>query len=298
MKCSGPPAPCKACVSAAAESDCHFDPSRDLRRKVAVKRTIQELTDYKDLFESLLTAIRSAHPDKVHELTDLIRDNVSMREIALAVGSPVTKFTDSKALSTASSLMSDDGDQNIDSSFTEQLETQSTGPSELDQIPTSPDEEHHNESSRVAVHPYARVTLESLCDIPLFNVPARPWTEVTDDDDLVSHLVSLYFTWDHPCGQFVDQGVFLDHMKRGDPNSEFCTPLLVNSLLAMASVRDPSHSCRELVSDGNRFIPIAPMSFQTRRTRSLAERTFFRQQKDCGLPKKGARRYQISKPSF
>lgn len=293
MKCSGPPAPCKACLSAVAENDCQFDPSRDLRRKVAVKRTIQELTDYKDLLESLLAAIQSAHPDRLHELTDLIRKNASMKEIALAVGSPVTKFTDPKALSIASRLVSDDGDQHMEPSFAEQLETKSTEPSELDPVSTSPHEEEHMESSREAFHPYARVTLESLCDIPLFNVPAKPWTDVTDDHDLVSHLVSLYFTWDHPCGQLVDQLVFVDHMKRGELDSEFCTPLLVNSLLSMASVRCPTRSCRELLSDHNRSILTARGFFRTQRICSLAGMIFSKKQNDCGLPKKGVRLYRI-----
>lgn len=87
------------------------------------------------------------------------------------------------------------------------------------------------------VDPYARVTLENLCDIPRFRVPAQPWTKVTNDSQLVSHLISLYLTWDHPCSQLIDQDVFLKHIKAKDLTSEFCTPLLVNSLLAMASVR-------------------------------------------------------------
>lgn len=285
-------------MSAGAENDCHFDPSRDLRRKVAVKRTIQELTDYKDLLESLLAAIRSAPPDRLRELTDLIQRNASMKEIALAVDSPVTKFTDPKTLSTASRLVSDDGDQHMDPSFAEQLEIKSTEPSELDQDPASPEEEQNMESSRAAFHPYARVTLESLCDIPLFNVPAKPWTEVTDDRELVSHLVSLYFTWDHPCGQIVDQRVFLNHMKRGKLDSEFCTPLLVNSLLSMASVRGPTCSYRELLPDHNRSILTALMSFQTRGTCSPAGMTFSMKRNDCGLPNEDARRYQTFRLFF
>ena len=134
--------------------------------------------------------------------------------------------------------MSEDGDQHFDSAYMEQPETKHRRPSEPDQIPILPEEDHPKGSPRAAFHPYARVTLESLCDIPLYKVPARPWTEVTDDNDFVSHLVSLYFTWDHPCAQFLDQGIFIDHMKRADAGSQFCTPLLVNSLLSMASVRD------------------------------------------------------------
>ncbi|TQB67506.1 hypothetical protein MPDQ_005421 [Monascus purpureus] len=91
-------------------------------------------------------------------------------------------------------------------------------------------------SASCSTNTCSRITLESLVDIPLFQVPAKPWTNVTDDDNLVSHLVSLYFTWDHPCWQLVDQKVFLLHMKTGDLGSQYCTPFLVNSILAMANV--------------------------------------------------------------
>ncbi|KAJ5655211.1 hypothetical protein N7507_007161 [Penicillium longicatenatum] len=232
-KCSGPPSPCKACVSAGAESDCHFDPSKDLRRRVAVKRTIQELTDHKDLLDSLLATLRSAHMDKVNELVVLVRSNGSLSEIAHAVGSPVTRFTDSKFLSAASLSLSEDMDQHLDAGLIAQLQRRrgsdlesATGSSEQDKLKVSP---------QVALDPYARVTLENLCDVPLLEVPATPWTDVTDDNDLVSHLVSLYFTWDHPCVQFLDQNKFLEHMRRGVLDSEFCSPMLVNSILSMAS---------------------------------------------------------------
>ncbi|KAJ6108528.1 Transcription factor [Penicillium sp. IBT 18751x] len=227
-KCSGT-YPCKACLAAGLQADCRFDPTRDLRRKVAVKRTIKELNDYKDLLETLLASIRSDPRDKLHELIELIRNNGSLRDIARAVGNPVTKFTDSEALSKASLA-----------TLSEFEDTKPHRRSEPDQVPNSPEEEHPRGSPRATFHPYARVALETLCDIPLFRVPARPWTEVTDDSDFVSHLVSLYFTWDHPCAQYLDQKIFIDHMTRGDTSSQFCTPLLVNSLLSMACIYSDS----------------------------------------------------------
>lgn len=78
--------------------------------------------------------------------------------------------------------------------------------------------------------------LENLCDIPLFQLTAKPWTTVTNDNQLVSHLISLYFTWFHPFSQFIDQRCFLQHMENGSLESQICTPFLVNSLLAVASV--------------------------------------------------------------
>ncbi|KAE8155093.1 hypothetical protein BDV25DRAFT_37817 [Aspergillus avenaceus] len=78
--------------------------------------------------------------------------------------------------------------------------------------------------------------VQYLCDIAPFRVPAHPWTTVTDDDALVSHLVSLYFTWDYPFYAFVDRKAFVHHMVRGNVDSDFCSPFLVNALLANACV--------------------------------------------------------------
>ncbi|KAJ5705147.1 hypothetical protein N7536_000836 [Penicillium majusculum] len=322
-KCSGPESPCKACQSAGTE--CLFDPTRDLRRKVAVKRTIQELRNYKVLLDSLLSTLASDDQVQFDKVVDLIRKKASFRDIAHAVGSPVTTFGNLQALLDASkSAGLDIGDHPI-----ETLGNGVKRPSDPGDIPSSPDEIPNMKPPQwptaspyapvtldeipnmkppqwptvspyspvtldeipnmkppqwptvspyspvtpdeipnmkppqwptvspyspvtpdeipnmkppqwPTVSPYARVTLENLCDIPLFEVPAKPWTKVTDDNYLVSRLVSLYFTWDHPCSQFLDQRIFLEHMKLGDRRSEFCTPLLVNSILSMASAYSDS----------------------------------------------------------
>ncbi|KAL4976891.1 hypothetical protein BDW66DRAFT_159327 [Aspergillus desertorum] len=73
-----------------------------------------------------------------------------------------------------------------------------------------------------------------LCDSAPVKVPAKPWTTVTDDDALVSHLISLYFTWDYPFYAFVDPEIMIKHMREGKLQSDFCSPFLVNALLANA----------------------------------------------------------------
>lgn len=200
-----------------------------------MKRTIQELTNHKELLTSLLKTLKNADETQVEGILNLIRNESSLEEIAESVGGPATTFADPQELSTASSLaISDYGDQ--------PGEVSGSGPqarrtSETSLMACSPEDTQFMKIPQLPViSPYARVSLESLCDIPLFEVPAKPWTQITDSDYLVSHLVSLYFTWDHPGSQFLDQRVFLAHMRDADPKSEFCTPLLVNSLLAMASV--------------------------------------------------------------
>lgn len=153
---------------------------------------------------SLLASLRSPDPNRVDLLLSLIRRNASLLDIAAVTAEAPVSSGDANAAESIS--RSDSGDivlQSPEGSF---------------------------------VDSHSHVTLEMLCDIPLFQVPAKPWTAVTDDDNLVSHLVSLYFTWEHPFSQLVDQVILLAEMSKGGLDSELCTPFLVNSLLAMASV--------------------------------------------------------------
>ena len=88
--------------------------------------------------------------------------------------------------------------------------------------------------------PQIYMDVKRITDMPVFQVPAKPWTTVTDDDAFVSHLISLYFTWQQPTFMWVDREPFLADMKAGKLGSRFCSPLLVNILLAVACVSPPS----------------------------------------------------------
>lgn len=87
------------------------------------------------------------------------------------------------------------------------------------------------------------MSINVLTDAPIFDVPARPWTEVTDNDQFVSHLISLYFTWIHQPAFVVGSSPFVEAMKLQDLGSDICSPLLVNMMLALACVRcsEPFH---------------------------------------------------------
>ncbi|KAF3099697.1 hypothetical protein TWF569_001945 [Orbilia oligospora] len=89
-----------------------------------------------------------------------------------------------------------------------------------------------NEEWYQGIEPLDRINLEILDDRPILDVTAHPWTTVTDDDELVSHLMSLYMTWDHPVWHLFDWDIFIDAMKTGD--TTYCSPLLVNATLAEA----------------------------------------------------------------
>jgi hypothetical protein len=66
---------------------------------------------------------------------------------------------------------------------------------------------------------------------------AQPWTTLAGDD-LVSELISAFFTHDH-CFRisFVNEVCFLNDMQAGDiSRAKFCSPFLVNAICALRCV--------------------------------------------------------------
>ncbi|GKZ16925.1 hypothetical protein AbraCBS73388_005911 [Aspergillus brasiliensis] len=199
-QCSGRPPPCKACQNTGG---CIFDETLDLRRKVAARRTQGELEYYRGLLYSLLETLRSSDEDKARQMLEKIRGNAQLNDLVSVIDAPVNDFSDASS-----------------------EHSKSVGPAE----------DIASQHERPVVDAHLRITVERLCDSPLFQVPSGPWTAVTNDDHIVSHLISLYFTWDHPLLQVVDQEMFLKHMTTKETDPECCTSLLVNSILAVASI--------------------------------------------------------------
>lgn len=152
----------------------------------------------------VLEILRNGGVTRVHSLLQLIRSNPSLEELQLFVED---KLKDISALD-----------------------------STIDEVRLS--------DEFVVKIPRRVLNIKRLADQPVFRVPAIPWTRITDDDHFVSHLVSLYFTWRYPCFPCLDQDMFIRDMKTAKLSSQFCSPFLVNAILADACV-----SCRPLLSD-------------------------------------------------
>lgn len=59
----------------------------------------------------------------------------------------------------------------------------------------------------------------------------QSWTTVTDDKKVVEHLLALYFCWEYPTFASLSKKHFMDDFRQGIPR--YCSPLLVNALLAL-----------------------------------------------------------------
>ncbi|OKL58501.1 hypothetical protein UA08_06055 [Talaromyces atroroseus] len=195
-KCSGT-VPCENCVR--SNTECIIDESSDNRRRLAVKRKLEELTEDKNLLLRLVETLRYSSNEHVVRLLDLIRNkNSSLDEIKAYLEGYVP-------------------DSEIE-----------TTP-ELQEVLDKLEERAQKRSSR------RMLDVMWLSHIPVVEVPATPWTTVTDDDSLVSYLISLWLTWSHPFCNWIDRDLFIRDMKSRDTKSKFCSPFLVNSVLAEAS---------------------------------------------------------------
>lgn len=196
-QCTGT-VPCNNCVR--SNTDCIIDESNDNRRRLALKRKLEELTENKRMLVQLVEILRSSSNEHVVRLLDLIRNKrASLDEIKAYVDG---KVTDSEMETTP----------------------------ELQEV-------HDNLEAR-AIRRSSRRLLDVtwLSNIPVVEVPAHPWTTVTDDDGLVSFLISLWLTWSHPFCNWIDRDLFIRDMRSKNTSSAFCSPFLVNSILTKASV--------------------------------------------------------------
>lgn len=83
---------------------------------------------------------------------------------------------------------------------------------------------------------------EKVADTPAFSVPSQPWTRVTTDDTLVSHLISTFLLDLNPYWRHVEEDLFLHDMRSEQrsvlDSSLYCSPLLVNAICALSCVSE------------------------------------------------------------
>ncbi|KAF5861190.1 hypothetical protein ETB97_000503 [Aspergillus alliaceus] len=190
---------------------------------------------HQDLLLDLLKAIRSVDEPHARRLFQLLREDSSLQQLRSYLDRTLSEVQ-----------VSGQGSEVIRN---------------LSSLRTRIDVEDGGPPSRPRV-----MDVQYLCDMTPYRVPAKPWTTVTDDDNLVSHLVSLYFTWDYPFYAFVDSKAFLRHMTAGNVDSDLCSPFLVNALLANACYYsqysesyavpgDFSITGRKFLAEAERYLP-------------------------------------------
>ena len=102
-----------------------------------------------------------------------------------------------------------------------------TSASDQQALPSSADEKYGPQ--------YLRPLLAAeMVDPRLDYVKPSMWTNVSSDDGLMRAMLRAYFLFGYGCFTFFHKDSFLDDMVQG--SNQFCSPLLVNAILALACV--------------------------------------------------------------
>lgn len=216
------------------------------------------MTRENDDFRFLYQTLRTASDAEAHEILRRMRDrdNVAdvvtlIRDTSILLPRMAPSITPSPA-SQQSSLARRPRSSSDDETVAGQRRKRSVSHLQHSQQPLLSPAQHHRPwqlSSTGSEHVLSSTTernspasssrheVPSHVDSPVFKLPATPWTAVSDNPALVSHLVSLYFAWSHPFYNFIDRDAFLSDMVH--LQKTYCSPLLVNAILTQACVSGP-----------------------------------------------------------
>ncbi|KAK6519065.1 hypothetical protein TWF281_003754 [Arthrobotrys megalospora] len=198
-KCDEDSPKCSSCVESDLECVYSLDDTARHKRNL-IRNKIKDYESDIQKYERILDHIKGSSVSSLQRVLEVIRGQASLEEIMMFIRNDQTPFLPTDVISPAPA--------------------------------TTPLSLLMNEEWYQGMEPVDGIDLNVLDDRPILNLSAHPWTTVTDDDELVSHLMSLYMTWDHPVWHLFDWDIFIDAMKSGDTN--YCSPLLVNATLAEA----------------------------------------------------------------
>lgn len=105
---------------------------------------------------------------------------------------------------------------------------------------------HHPESQLPRFRGLGQV-LSPLSDPEMQRIFSGTWTSITDDVSLVHHLLALYFCWEYPTFASLSKEHFLRDFQDG--RDRYCSPILVNALLALGCRLSTQPKTREFPQD-------------------------------------------------
>ncbi|WYZ46046.1 hypothetical protein EsH8_IX_000271 [Colletotrichum jinshuiense] len=230
-KCDGAVPSCAACASVYG-TECVYDPNSDHRRKGVYREKIDSMKARNSTLQILIEAILNANEDEVPDIVKRIRTCDSLDTVAEQILKQETLIQEAED--------NDNGDDGytIDMPFEGErelarkmgelrLENGSVrfigGTSHLIYLGDSADAN----------------TNEPESDANLANEdPVMTWTRVTQDKELIAHLMNMYFNWHYTYFTTLSKTLFYRDFLRGKHGAQhkgtvYCSPLLVNAMLSL-----------------------------------------------------------------
>ncbi|KAH7035395.1 fungal-specific transcription factor domain-containing protein, partial [Microdochium trichocladiopsis] len=232
-KCDGALPSCAACASVYG-TDCVYDPNSDHRRKGVYKEKVDSTKANESTLQILIEAILNAAEDDVHEIVRQIRtcDNLDAMATSLVNSGHGIDHTasddDTEVDHDYATTLPMEGERDLARKMGElRLENGSVrfigGTSHLIYLGTE-----------MMPHGDAEAEESVMVDAN----PITSWTNVTEDPQVVIHLLNMYWNWHYPYFTTLSRSLFYRDFLKGKSQvsahrTAYCSALLVNAMLAL-----------------------------------------------------------------
>ncbi|KAJ9216289.1 transcriptional regulator family: Fungal Specific TF [Paecilomyces variotii] len=225
-KCDGNLPSCAAC-SSVYHTPCIYDPNSDHRRKGVYKKDIDNLRTRNTTLQTLVQAILNYDEEEAFDLVRQIRSCDNLEDVAESIvareqGLPLGN-DDADSAVEEDEIQTDQFEAELAGKMSELMLDGSVkfigGTSNLIFLPPGSEPEEEFDSALIGTG------LQS-------DFSVTQWTRVTNDEQLIGHLMTMYFTWHYAYFTTLSKELFYRDYVRGRP-SQYCSSLLVNAILAL-----------------------------------------------------------------
>lgn len=215
------------------QTECIYNLASDHRRKGVYNQDIDGLQTKTSTLTTLIEAILNYPQKDVHELVRQIRNCESLDHVAESINSQIS------AEDAPMNLSEKPCEFEQTSSFESHLSSK-LGQLRLDNKGGA---RFYGGTSNLlfiddGVEPPSPTEQSSTSDgiDATMSDPVTSWTSVTDDSNLILHLLNMYFTWHYSFFVTLSRRAFSNHFAMGNFKGsvrrrlDYCTPLLVNTM--------------------------------------------------------------------
>ncbi|KAI1097578.1 hypothetical protein F4804DRAFT_347071 [Jackrogersella minutella] len=233
-KCSAERPRCSVCVE--RQTPCEYTTLPTETHLRAQRRKHSDLEIRCQAYEDLFAILRSRPDEEIAQVLHRLRTGEDVQSIVKTVkdGDLLLQLSTSAELRFRYEFpyirempthLSKWGNPYIQSLLYEKTVTRLRSPSlYLETLRSVPDE-----SEKIYLVPYHTV---ELVDSRISSMAVSEWTTVSSDDPMLRVLLRIYFVFDFPFHSYFHKDIFLEDMSAG--LKRFCSPLLVNAILAAA----------------------------------------------------------------
>ncbi|WZH46555.1 Nit-4-like protein [Fusarium acuminatum] len=248
-KCNGQRPRCSACI--VGGRDCQYASHPLEAEAAALKRKHDKLQARMIQHESLYSSLKTREPHEADEILRRIRAGQDVEAVTDDIhGEELTMQNNATTQQNKSPLLRNDSANTSNSATTSgsaSSPTFSAPRMSFSQIPqarlTAPNDHPEHVFEKAWRGSQRKPSKDSVfVDISRFTLPLSRWTNVHHDDKLLSHLLLLFWTWDTACNRVIDRTLFEEDLRNLDPSApsalpelRFCSPFLVNAILALYS---------------------------------------------------------------